>query len=99
MELEQEDCGVLLAIKQPCPDKDLIFKLLFDSEIVASVALAQLTGFSPIPCYEFRWYYDHELPVPVGTPQHRALLKNFGCMWRWEKIEDAEDGEPWHKGR
>ncbi|MBN3948408.1 MAG: hypothetical protein HWQ38_18915 [Nostoc sp. NMS7] len=97
MPLKQEELGVLLlSIKYPSPANDKIFELLFDDEITASIALAQLTGFSPVPCYEFRWFYNHELPVPIGTPQHRALLRRFGCMWRWEEAEDAQQEEAWY---
>lgn len=99
MPLKQEELGVSMLTKPfPPPDIDEIFKLLFDDEVLASVALAQISGFAPIPCYEFRWFYERELPVFIDQPQHRALLKQFGSMWQWVKTEDASGDEPYYLG-
>lgn len=101
MPLKQEELGVLMTrinVFLPRPEIDELFDLLFDNEVLASVALANISGFAPIPVYEFRWFYDRELPVELGTPQHRAVLKQLGCMWKWERINDVRDDEPYYLG-
>jgi hypothetical protein len=93
MPLKQEALGILMNVDiyPRRPKIEELFELLFDNEVLASIAVAKISGFAPIPCYEIHWFYEKELPVCQGTPRHRAVLKPFGCMWRWEQIEDAID--------
>lgn len=53
---------------------DDLFELLFEHELQAMIAVAQISGFAPIPCYEFTWFYHKELPVEPNRKPHKAIL-------------------------